>query len=113
MAGETAVDGNAEEAVLQAEILIAVAAVAALAAADPGKNRLAGTDQILRRFRAYLLDDTGDLVSERERQRHAAGGVEPFAAAEIGIAVLDVQVGMAKSAALDAHQHLRALRLRR
>ena len=60
-----------------------------------------------------FVDDAGDLVAERERQRHAARGVEPLAAAEIGIAVLDVQVGMAEPAAFDADQHFAALRLRR
>jgi hypothetical protein len=31
-------------------------------------------------------------MSQRERQRHAACGVEPLAAAEIGVSVLDMQV---------------------
>ena len=52
-------------------------------------------------------------MPERERQRHAARGVELLAAAEIGITVLDVQVGMAQPAALDADQDFLALRLRR
>ncbi len=113
MAGEAAVDGDAEKALLDAQILIAVEAVAALAAADPGEYRLLGADQILRDIGADFLDDAGDLVSERERQRHAARGIELLAAAEVGIAVLDMQVGMAQSATLDADQHLPALRLRR
>src|SRR5207248_9924604 len=59
------------------------------------------------------LDHPRDFVAQRERQRHAAGGVEPLAAAKIGIAVLDVQVGMTEAAALDADQNFAALRLRR
>jgi hypothetical protein len=52
-------------------------------------------------------------VSERERQRHAARGVEFLAAAEVGITVLNMQVGMAQPATLDPDQHFLALRLRR
>ena len=92
---------DAEKALLGAEIFIARQTVAALAAADPREYRPLGADQILRHVGAYFLDDAGDLVAEREGQCHAARGVELFAAAEIGIAVLDVKVGMAKSAALD------------
>ena len=88
-------------------------AVAALAAADPGEYRLLLADQVLRRIGADFLDHAGDLMAERERQRHAARGVELLAAAEIGVAVLDVQVGMAQPAALDADQHFPALRFRR
>ena len=113
MAGKAAVDGDAEEALLDAEVFVAVGAVAALAAADPGEYRLLLADQVLRRIGADFVDDAGDLVAERERQRHAARGVELLAAAEIGIAVLDVQVGMAQPAAFDADQDFAALRLRR
>ena len=113
VAGETAVDRDAEEALLDAEIFVAVETVAALAAADPGEHRLLRADQVLRNIGADFLDDAGDLVSQRERQRHAARGVELLAAAEIGIAVLDMQIGMAQPAALDADQHFPALRLRR
>ena len=52
-------------------------------------------------------------MAERERQRHAARGVEPLAAAEIGVTVLDMQVGMTQTAALDAHQNLPGQRFRR
>ena len=62
---------------------------------------------------ADFLDDAGDLVSEREWQCHAARGVEFLAAAEVGIAVLDMQVGMAQPATLDPDQNFLALRLRR
>ncbi len=104
MAGKAAVDGDAEEALLDAEVLVAVGAVAALAAADPGEYRLLLSDQVLRRIGADFVDHAGDLMAERERQRHAARGVELLAAAEIGVAVLDVQVGMAQPATFDADQ---------
>ena len=113
MGGKAAVDGDAEEALLDAEVLVAIGAVAALAAADPGEYRLLLSDQLLRGIGTDFIDDAGDLVAERERQRHAARGVEPLAAAQIGIAVLDVQVGMAQPAAFDADEDFAALRLRR
>ena len=105
VAGETAVDGNAEKALLGAEIFIAIEAVAALAAADPREHRYLFSDQALRNIRTCFLDHAGDLVSQRERQRHAARGVELLAAAEVGITVLDMQIGMAQPATLDADQH--------
>src|SRR4051812_1204712 len=113
MAGETAVDGDAEEALLGAEIFVAVATVATLPAADPRKYRFSGPDQFLLNVRPDFLDDTCDLMPKGKRQRHAAGGIQSLPATEIGPAVLDMQIGMAQPAALDAHQDLAALRLRR
>src|SRR6202140_2355730 len=112
MAGEAAVDRNTEKTLLDAQIFVAIETVAALAAADPGEDRFFRADQLLRNVRADFLDDAGDLVTERKRQRHAARGVELLAAAEVGVAVLDMQVGMAQPAALNADQDLFALRLR-
>ena len=113
MAGKAAVDRDAEEALLDAEVLVAVGAVAALAATDPGEDRLLLADQLLGRIGADFLDHARDLMAERERQRHAARGVEPLAAAEIGVTVLDMQVGMAQPATFDADEHFSACRLRR
>ena len=113
MAGEAAVDGDAEKTLLDAEILVAIGAVAALAAADPREYRLPGADQAAWNIGTDLRDDAGDLVSQREGQGHAAGGVKFLAAAEIGVAVLDMQVGMAQPAALDPDQHFPGYRLRR
>src|ERR1700674_524206 len=111
MAGKAAVDGNPEKPLLDAQILIAIETVAALAAADPGEYRFLCTDQAVRSIGADFLDDAGDLVSQRERQRHAARGIELLAAAEVGVAILDMKVGMAQSAAFDPDQHFPALRL--
>ena len=113
MAGKAAVDGDAEKALLEAEILVAIGAVAALTAADPGKHRFPRADQLFGNIGADFLDNPRDLVSERERQCRATGGIEPLAAAEVGIAVLDVEVGVAEPAALDPDKNLLALRLRR
>src|SRR5690349_3349449 len=113
MGGKAAVDGDAEEALLDAEVLVAGETVAALAAANPGKYRLLLADHIHADLGADLIDDAGELMAERKWERHAARGVELLAAAEIGIAVLDVQVGMTEPATLDANEDLLALRLRR
>src|SRR4030088_1921111 len=101
MAGETAVDGNTEKALLDAQILIAIETVEALAAADPGEYRFFRADQVLRNIRPHFLDHPRHLVSERKRQRHATRGIPLLAAAEVSVAVLDMQVGMAQPATLD------------
>src|SRR5204862_6215622 len=89
--GKSSIERYAEKAVPDAEVLVAVLAVAALAAADPGPHRLLLADQLFLRVGADLADDAGYLVAEGEGQGHAARGIKPFAAAEGGIAVLDVQ----------------------
>jgi len=45
-------------------------------------------------FGADFLNDACDLVSQRERQGHAARGIKPLAAAEVGVTVLDMQIGV-------------------
>jgi hypothetical protein len=110
--GKAAVDGDAEEALLGAEVLVAVGAVAALAAADPGEDRLLLSDQILRRIGADFLDHARDLMAERERQRHAARGIELLAAAKVSVTILNVQVGMAQPATFDADENFLTCRLR-
>src|SRR5580698_11633782 len=112
MAGKTAIDGDPEEALFGAEIFVAGQTVAALAATDPREHGFPGADQALRNIRADFFDDARDFVTQRERQRHAAGGVELLAAAKIGITVLDMQIGMTQSAALDADENIASLRLR-
>jgi hypothetical protein len=51
-------------------------------------------------------------MAEREGQVHASRGVEPLAAAEVGVTILDMQVGVAQAAALDADQHFLGHRFR-
>ena len=110
--GKAAVGGDAEMAVGRAQIFLAGAAGRAGAAADPGIDRDLRAGLRARGVRSRALDHARDLVAERERQRAAGAHVERLAVAEREIAVLHVQVGMADAAALDAHQHLGALRLR-
>src|SRR5262245_9253508 len=86
----------------------------ALAAADPGMHQTLLADQALGRLRADRLDDAEGLVAQRER-RHAAAllHVEALAAAELEVALPDVQVRVAHPRARDAHQDFAALGLRR
>ena len=112
MRRESAVNRHTKEALFGTKVFIAVEAIGTLATADPRKHRLLLADEILRDFRADFVDNAGDLVAEREGQVHATRGIEAFAAAEIGVAVLNVQIGMAQAAAFDPHQHFLALRLR-
>jgi hypothetical protein len=51
-------------------------------------------------------------VAEREGQRAAGTDIELLVAAELEIAVVDVQIGMAHAAALDADQDFAPSRLR-
>ena len=99
-------------AVVRAEILLAGLAGRAFAAADPGIDRDRCAELRVLGVGTGALDDAGDLMAEREGQRAARADVELLAVAEREIAVLHVQVGMAHAAALDAHQHLAAVRLR-
>src|SRR5437763_15061254 len=101
MAGKAAVDGDAEKALLEAVILVAIGAVAALTATDPRKNRFPAAYQLFRNIGADFLDDPRDLVSERERQCRATGGIEPLAAAEGRLACRAARVGAAEPAPLD------------
>jgi hypothetical protein len=113
MAGEAAVDGDTEKTLFDAQVLVAVETVAALAAADPGEYRFFRADQLLRNIRTDFLDDPGDLMSERKRQRHATRGVQLLAAAEVSVTVLNMKVGMAQPATFDPDEDFLALRFRR
>ncbi len=93
-----------------AQILIAGAAGRAFAATDPGIHRDTVADRCIGPF-AGGFDHAGDFVAKRERQRAVLGDVELLAAAEIKIAVLNMQVGMADAAAFDADQHFAVARL--
>src|SRR5208283_2940343 len=102
---------NAEMARRRAEVLLAVPAGRAGAAADPRIDR----DAASRRDRGVgtgFLHHAGDLVAEREGKRAAGADIELLVAAELEIAVLDMQVGMAHAASLDPHQNFAPARLR-
>ena len=103
MGGIAAIDGNPEMTRRRAQVLLAVTAGRASATADPWIDR----DPPPRcdcGIGAGLLHHAGDLVAERERQRAAGADIEPLVAAELEVAVLHMQVGMAHAAAFDADQ---------
>ncbi len=110
MRGIAAVDGDAEVMMIGAQILVAGAAGGACAAADPWIDRDAMADHRAVGRVAGGFNSAGDLMAERERQRAVFGDVELLAAAQIEIAVLDVQVGMADAATFHAHQNFAAAR---
>jgi hypothetical protein len=115
MARKAAVNRNAEMTLRRAQILLAVPASRAAAAADPWIDR-----DLAARLRggvcadigAGALDHAGDLVAEREGERAPRRYVELLVTGEPEEAVLYVQVGMAYAAPRNAHQDLRALRFR-
>src|SRR5438876_3774630 len=86
----------------------------ALAAADPRKHDPLLTHAHALRLRAQRLDHAEGLMAEREG-RHAAAllDVEALAAAEVEIAMPDVEIRVTHAGARDAHEDLGALRLRR
>ena len=107
-----AVDGDAERSRRIAHMLVAPRAQPALAAADPGIGRVLLALGGALGVGSGGFDGPGDLVPEREGQLPAAAHVELLAAAEVEVAVLQVEVGMAHAAMRDAQQHLGALRCR-
>ena len=106
------VGGAAELARLEAEIFLAALAGRAIAAADPGKGRIAVADLHALGIGADGHHFALDLMAERVRQLHAPQR-QLVAAAQIEIAVMDMNVGMADAGVLDLQQHLGALGLRR
>jgi hypothetical protein len=106
-----AVDGDAEMARRKADVLVANLTGCALSAAHPGidRGRAAGLDAGLG---SGSGDSAGDFVAEGEWQRAARPHVELLAVAERKKAVLDMQVGMADTAAGNPDKHLGALGLR-
>src|SRR6185436_1668197 len=113
--GIGAVAVHAEDAAPRhAVVVLARLAYGALAAADPGMHQALLPDLHALRFRSQRLDDAERLVAQREG-RHAAAvlHVEALAAAQVEVALPDVQIGVAHARARDAHQHFGALRLRR
>src|SRR6516164_2467759 len=111
MARVTAVDGDAEMAWRRAQVFLAVPASRAGSATDPWKDR-DPAPPCDRGVGAGFLHHAGDLVAEREGQRAAGTDIELLVAAELEIAVVDMQVGMAHAAALDSDQDFAPPRLR-
>src|SRR5207237_1617595 len=95
-------------------VVLAALAHGALSAPDPRIDEALVADLHAPSARAERVDDAERLVPERERRDAAALlDVEALAAAQVEVALPDVQVGVADARAGDAHQHFAALRLRR
>ncbi len=105
---------HAEEARLQAELLLAAPADHALAAADPGMHQaaVAGLDALGLGPGGHHLAD--DLVAHGEGRHHAAVlDQQLLAAAHVVLAFPDMDVAVADAGGERAHQHLGALGPRR
>ena len=111
MRGEPAIDRDAEVTMVRAQILFATAARGTDPATDPGIDRDTVADLRIGCILACAFDHAGNLVTERERQGPSGADIELFVAAEGEVAVLQMQVGMAYAATLDANQHFAAARL--
>ena len=95
----------------QAQVFVATLAYAALAAAMPGEDHVALADGDPLHGVAHGDDLAGDLVAHGQRQLQATvGHGQLLAMAQVVGAMPDVQVGMAHTRGLDAHQHLVAHR---
>ncbi len=83
---------------LRAEVFVAALAGRALPAADPGINDIALADGDALRIGACRGQFALDLMAEREGKRPAARKLRLAAAAEIEIAVMQMDVGMTYTA---------------
>src|SRR5438874_2811745 len=106
---------HAEEARAgDAVVVLAALAHDALSAPDPRIDEALVAHLHAPSARPERFDDAERLVAERERRDAAALlDVEALAAAQVEVALPDVQVGVADARAGDAYQHLAALRLGR
>ena len=112
MTGKAAIGADAEMMMVGAQVFITGLAGCTRATSDPRINRNAlANGRALRGFTDAFYD-TGNLVTERKRQRAIFGYVEALVGAEGEIAVLQMQIRVAYAAPLDAHQHFSAVRRR-
>src|ERR1700733_5384748 len=110
MRRKAAIGGDAEMMMRGAQILLTGAASGAFPAADPRVDRHAAANSRAAGSLSRGFDHAGDLVPKCERQRAVLGNVEPLVAAQREIPILQMQVGMAHAAALNAHENLAAAR---
>ncbi len=108
--GIAAGDLDADLARLGADVFLVTLAGGALAAADPREDDealadLAAFEQRLR-IGANGRERAFDLVAERVGQRAALGPVDLVAIADVDMAVLQVDVGMADAGEGDLHERL-------
>src|SRR6516164_7643792 len=106
--GETAVCGDPEMMVRRTHVLFARAASCAPAAADPGIDRSMPAYGCAFRLVTHRFDDARDLMPKRKRQYTIFGDIELFVAGQREVAVLDMQIRVAHSAACHADENLAA-----
>src|SRR5215475_7293690 len=95
VAGIAAIDGNPERLWRIAQMLVAARAQAALAAADPGIGGVELAANHALRVGPDRLHGASDLMAQREGQRPVAAHVELLPTAQIEVAILQVNVGVA------------------
>ena len=108
--GKAAVAVHADRLRPGAQVLATGDAGAALSAAEPGIDDALVAELHVLRIGAERDHGARDLVAHRARQRHALAHVQALAVAEVVVAVVQVQVGVAHTAVADLQQHFAALR---
>ena len=109
-----AVAEHADAARLEAQLLVAAEADAAFAASHPGIHQPPVADRHAARLRADRHDLADVLMAERDRQLHSAlDDAQALAAAEIEVAVGQMQIAVADAGGEHLEQHLGAGRLGR
>jgi hypothetical protein len=114
MGAVAAVGIYAEAARREAHVVLLGQAFLACAAAEPGEHDAQVADPNADCVRSELRHAADDLMPHRKRQHDAAIlQRHPLAAADIVVALPDVQIGVTDAAMRHLDQHLGALRLRR
>jgi len=99
-----AVDIDAKDARPVTDVLVAASAQTAFAAADPGIHGDIVADQVLCNVVALRDNAPCDFMAKDQREAALRRHVEPAATAEIEIAVLKMQIGMADTTVLDFYE---------
>src|SRR5688500_9271750 len=98
MCGEAAIDRDAELARRVTEDFIPAHASRTDAATDPRIDRNSPSKFNAISIGADAIDDTGDLVAERERQLATGRDIKVLALAHVEVAVLQMDIGVTHAA---------------
>ena len=111
MAGKAAGAINTKRPTI-AQILAAIIAIRAIAAANPRKHHFALTDCDIGDIGADRYNDSLNFMTKGEGQLTRRAHIKLFAVTDIKIAVMKMHIGMAYAAVADFHQHFAAGRCR-